>query len=105
MLELAKTPTLAPTSLIQLSMHVSGKKFLFLLCFSFQIGDILLTSNTARLAVWVALVLIGCITVAGNSRGLKGNSRKPCFLSHPLISSITSTLRTDVKKHVYLDSY
>jgi len=95
-LELAKTPTLAPTSLIQLSMHVSGKKFLFLLCFSFQIGDILLTSHMVRLAAWVALVLIGCITVAGTSRGLKGNSRKPCFLSHPLISSITSYRREKI---------
>ena len=72
---------------------MSGKKFLFLLCFSFQIGDILLTSHTARFAAWVALVLISCITVAGISRGLKGSSRKPCFLSHPLISSITSYRR------------
>ncbi|KAG2562656.1 hypothetical protein PVAP13_8KG249803 [Panicum virgatum] len=53
--------------LYSFSMHVSGKKFLFLFCFSFQIGDILLTSHMARLAAWVALVLIGCITVAGQA--------------------------------------
>ena len=84
-------------------MHRGNKISFLVVLFFLQIGDTLLTSHTTRLVARVPLVMIGCSTVAGISRGLKGNNSKPCVFCYILRSGLQ--LPTDVEKNVYLDSY
>ncbi|KAG2583610.1 hypothetical protein PVAP13_6KG208612 [Panicum virgatum] len=55
-------------------MHRGNKISFLVVLFFLQIGDTLLTSHTTRLVARVPLVMIGCSTVAGISKRLKGNN-------------------------------